>query len=54
MLRNIRIQWDGDRVLKRRPKKKSIESTNVGVDRVIDTLGWKLDTTIDSINKVGC
>ncbi len=33
--------------------KKAIELTNDRIDRVIDTLGKKLDTTIDSINKVG-
>ncbi|NTG19991.1 hypothetical protein G6K93_05680 [Agrobacterium rhizogenes] len=33
--------------------KKGIEATNERVDRVIDTFGRKLDTAIDSINKVG-
>lgn len=33
--------------------KKAIEVTNDRIDRVIDTLGKKLDTAIDNINKVG-
>lgn len=33
--------------------KKAVEATNERVDRVIDTFGRKLDTAIDSINKVG-
>lgn len=33
--------------------KKAIELTNDRIDRVIDTLGKKLDTAIDNINKVG-
>ena len=33
--------------------KKATEATNERIDRVIDTFGRKLDTAIDSINKVG-
>ncbi len=33
--------------------KKAIELTNNRIDRVVESLGGKLDTAIDSINKVG-
>jgi uncharacterized protein YpuA (DUF1002 family) len=33
--------------------KKAIELTNTRIDRVVESLGGKLDTAIDSINKVG-
>ena len=32
--------------------KKAIELTNTGIDRVVESLGGKLDTMIDSVNKV--
>lgn len=32
--------------------KKAIELTNTRIDRVVESLGGKLDTAIDSINKV--
>ncbi len=33
--------------------KKALELTNSRIDRVVESLGGKLDTAIDSINKVG-
>ena len=33
--------------------KKATELTNARIDRVVESLGGKLDTAIDSINKVG-
>lgn len=33
--------------------KKALELTNNRIDRVVESLGGKLDTAIDSINKVG-
>ncbi|NTJ63755.1 hypothetical protein G6M50_36985 [Agrobacterium rhizogenes] len=33
--------------------KKATEMTNARIDRVVESLGGKLDTAIDSINKVG-
>ena len=32
--------------------KKGIEAANARVDRVVESLGGKLDTAIESINKV--